>query len=170
MKLCVQNKITTWWFQPIWKICASQTGNLPQNRGKNIWNHHLDNQWCGQTWIPCGSYLGLAKSFPKPHLAMFMSMNSKYLLHGSLVNPSNSPYICIACSPPKNGWFNGPFTTYHVSSNQKSFLTSSMLVQHQISLIRFHWHTNAFPAGYVHFFDVERNRDFTHLKIQVKIM
>ena len=39
---------TAWWLnQPIWKICASQIGKLPQIGMKinNIWNHHLENMW-----------------------------------------------------------------------------------------------------------------------------
>ena len=34
---------SSWWFQPIWKICASQIGSFPQVevKIKNIWNHHL---------------------------------------------------------------------------------------------------------------------------------
>ena len=34
--------LSSWWFQPIWKILYSQNGNLPQIgvKTKNIWNHH----------------------------------------------------------------------------------------------------------------------------------
>ena len=37
--------ITSWWFQPIWKLFISQDGNLPQIgvKIKNIGNHHLDH-------------------------------------------------------------------------------------------------------------------------------
>ena len=39
-----ERTISSWWFQPIWKILISQNGNLPQVRVKitNIWNHHPD--------------------------------------------------------------------------------------------------------------------------------
>ena len=39
-------KLASWWFQPIWKILViSQIGNLPQVgvKIKNIWNHQLVN-------------------------------------------------------------------------------------------------------------------------------
>ena len=39
--------------QPIWKICVSQIGNLPQVSGwkyKNIWNHHLDMFFFRNRW------------------------------------------------------------------------------------------------------------------------
>ena len=34
--------LSSWWFQPIWKILYSQNGNLPQvgMKIKNIWNHN----------------------------------------------------------------------------------------------------------------------------------
>ena len=39
------NKMSSWWFQPLWKILYSQNGNLPQigMKLKNIWNHHPDD-------------------------------------------------------------------------------------------------------------------------------
>ena len=33
---------SSWWFQPVWKICGSQIGSFPQIgvKLKNIWHHH----------------------------------------------------------------------------------------------------------------------------------
>ena len=38
--------ISSWWFQPIWKISYSQNGNLPQigMNIKSIWNHQVANK------------------------------------------------------------------------------------------------------------------------------
>ena len=40
----LSNNITSWWFQPIWKILYSQIGHLPQVgvKIKNVWNHQPD--------------------------------------------------------------------------------------------------------------------------------
>ncbi len=37
--------LSSWWFQPIWKICSSKwiiSPGIGVNM-KNVWNHHLDN-------------------------------------------------------------------------------------------------------------------------------
>ena len=41
---CVQKNISSWWFQPLWKILISQNRNLPQIGVtiKNTWNHQPD--------------------------------------------------------------------------------------------------------------------------------
>ena len=39
------NSLTSWWFQPLWKMCSSKWGSSSLKIGvriKNIWNHHPD--------------------------------------------------------------------------------------------------------------------------------
>ena len=37
--------VSSWWFQPLWKICSSKWESSPSfgvNIKKNLWNHHLE--------------------------------------------------------------------------------------------------------------------------------
>ena len=45
--------MTSWWFQPLWKILYSQNGNLPQLvvKIKNTWNHHPDEYINPYYWV-----------------------------------------------------------------------------------------------------------------------
>ena len=36
--------MTSWWFQPIWKILV-KLDRFPRDEHKNIWNHQLDEYW-----------------------------------------------------------------------------------------------------------------------------
>ena len=57
-----KKNITSWWFQPIWKILVKM-GSSPPRIGmkiKNLWNHHLDQirwKWLGISWQPTSSPL-----------------------------------------------------------------------------------------------------------------
>ena len=44
--------LSSWWFQPIWKILYSQIGSFPQvgMKIKNVWNHQLVLRMC--EWTP----------------------------------------------------------------------------------------------------------------------
>ena len=55
MYVLVNGYISSWWFQPIWKICSSNWIISP-TRGehkKYLSCHHLGGAHLNKTWIPC---------------------------------------------------------------------------------------------------------------------
>ena len=64
------SKVTSWWVQPIRKICSSNWIIYPGRGGnRNVWNHHLDHKvWTGTRNITLSSG-------ERPHRATFVRIH-----------------------------------------------------------------------------------------------
>ena len=79
-----QGWISSWWFQPLWKILVKM-GNLPQVgvKTKNIWNHQPDMHTIVYRHI-CGSYIIIFKDAVNVRLHR-LSCNCATLLSGIVI-------------------------------------------------------------------------------------
>ena len=111
--MVVETTKTSWWFQPLWKICSSNWIVSPRGRGehkKYLSCHHNKNFWCQHVWSlhcphrgrglhPITSIISIQekKTLPSDVFSFFFATKVSTVSPTFIVSWNVLPRVCLIC-------------------------------------------------------------------------